>query len=550
METIVANYLPAKITRQVLNGREYLVAPLSMIVPGVLAGSDGPIYYPEEENVKSAKSWNGMPLVVYHPTLNGKNVSVKAPGILTKSCIGFIKNSRTDKRGRLVGEGWFDVKRMQAVDPRVMSALVANKPIELSTGLFLDKQPAPLNANYKGRLYQHVARNYTPDHLAILPDQVGACSLNDGCGVLVNQSRQQRQKQTDIANGGQYVPRNTVDRSTGKARGGKVGAFSGKGIVGIRPHMMSSMAEKASRKAMKSGSAGDHHLAYRLHHAAHLTATSDKEASRHFDMAKQHKASMTTNSKGPEMKKSTAWNRLGVKLGFITNRQSPEDELTELFEALDAQEPVNNDGTKECSCGGKQPVANAGATCDPKMKKPAKGKANAAKNTDPEEVAEGEQPTANQEEEQVADKPVELTKDMVLNVLKGLTDDEFMSLAPESVKATVTNAQNVVNQQKAKLIEKLTANVKNDDVKKRLVSNYEKHTPEELLDMVQTLAPVANEQNHVVHSVAHYLGAAGAVEQNQRQAPTMNADQRKSILDAMVPPRMVYKDEKKAAATN
>lgn len=31
-----------------------------------------------------------------------------------------------------------------------------------------------------------VARNHRPDHLAILPDQVGACSLADGAGLIRN----------------------------------------------------------------------------------------------------------------------------------------------------------------------------------------------------------------------------------------------------------------------------------------------------------------------------------------------------------------------------
>src|SRR5690606_13771547 len=31
--------------------------------------------------------------------------------------------------------------------------------------------------------YHSVARDYKPDHIAILPDRIGACSIADGCGV-------------------------------------------------------------------------------------------------------------------------------------------------------------------------------------------------------------------------------------------------------------------------------------------------------------------------------------------------------------------------------
>jgi hypothetical protein len=41
-----------------------------------------------------------------------------------------------------------------------------------------------------------VARNYRPDHLAVLPDQRGACSLTDGCGVMVNTKHMEIEKKS------------------------------------------------------------------------------------------------------------------------------------------------------------------------------------------------------------------------------------------------------------------------------------------------------------------------------------------------------------------
>lgn len=66
----------------------------------------------------------------------------------------------------------------------MLDALEAGRPMELSTGLFTQNEPAPAGATFNGRPYDYVARNYRPDHLAVLPDQIGACSLADGCGVL------------------------------------------------------------------------------------------------------------------------------------------------------------------------------------------------------------------------------------------------------------------------------------------------------------------------------------------------------------------------------
>lgn len=185
-ENLTAN-IAGRIQHKTVNGKSYLVAPLSLIVPGVLAGSKGPLYYPPEEVQNGYQAWEKVPLVVYHPVRNGQNVSAQHPGVLDESGIGFVKNAHISKQGKLRGYGYFDVEKTKQVDHRIYDRLVAGDPIELSTGLFTTNEPAPRGSNHNGKPYSFIARDYRPDHLAILPDQVGACSLNDGCGVLVNQ---------------------------------------------------------------------------------------------------------------------------------------------------------------------------------------------------------------------------------------------------------------------------------------------------------------------------------------------------------------------------
>ncbi len=185
MESILAN-LVGRSRRTVLRGREQIIVPMTMIVPGVLNGSKGPLYYPPDEIAKTADAWNGMPLVVYHPQSNGQHVSARTPAILEKQQVGRVFNATITEDGKLKADGWFDVENTRHIDDRVLTSLLQSKPIELSTGLFTDNEPAENDANYDGQPYSFVARNYRPDHLAILPDQKGACSLSDGCGVLVN----------------------------------------------------------------------------------------------------------------------------------------------------------------------------------------------------------------------------------------------------------------------------------------------------------------------------------------------------------------------------
>lgn len=188
-ESLVAN-LVGRIRHERRKGRDYLVVPLSLIVPGVLNGSQGPLFYPLDEIQHEPQKWHNIPLTVWHPTdpLTNSPLSASDPGVLDRQGVGFVRQPFA--RNRLQAEGWIDVAKMRKIDNklspqvRVLPRLERGIPVELSTGLFTDNIPKP--GNWNGRPYTHEARNYRPDHVAILPDQVGACSIQDGCGVLVN----------------------------------------------------------------------------------------------------------------------------------------------------------------------------------------------------------------------------------------------------------------------------------------------------------------------------------------------------------------------------
>lgn len=186
MDYLVAN-LAGRVRREKHQGRDYLVAPLSMIVPGVLNGSDGPLYYSPEETSRNVGAWNGIPITVGHPTENGRAVSARIPRVADKFAIGTVYEAVYNEK--LSAEGWFDVERTRSVCPEILNALEAGTPIELSTGLRVDKEPVANGATFNGTAYVAKATNYKPDHLAVLIDQKGACSLQDGCGVLVNGER-------------------------------------------------------------------------------------------------------------------------------------------------------------------------------------------------------------------------------------------------------------------------------------------------------------------------------------------------------------------------
>jgi len=197
MITLVAN-LTGRVRRDTLLGREHLVAPLSLIVEGILAGSEGALYYPADEIAANVVAWNGLPLVVRHPYLDGKAISARNADALNSQGVGTVLNA-TAKDGRLTAEGWFDVDRLRKIDRSILNALQQGQKIELSTGLFTDNLPADDGAVWNGTPYKTVARNYRPDHVAILPEGQGACSLADGCGVNVNKKKPTKETAMDEA---------------------------------------------------------------------------------------------------------------------------------------------------------------------------------------------------------------------------------------------------------------------------------------------------------------------------------------------------------------
>ena len=180
LETLVFNLTNAPIRRETLQGRQYIVAPMAMLTEGVHAGSGGALLYRGSECKKAAPAWNMKPIVVYHPEINGQGVSACDPDILERQQVGMILNTRWN--GKLRAEAWIAEERARAVDERVLTALEQNQLMEVSTGLFTDNVGEP--GEWEGEAYVAEATNHQPDHLALLPDKIGACSVADGAGLL------------------------------------------------------------------------------------------------------------------------------------------------------------------------------------------------------------------------------------------------------------------------------------------------------------------------------------------------------------------------------
>lgn len=531
MELVVTNSLEGT-RRKTLHGRKFLVANVTMIVPGVLNGSKGPLLYDAADVEASADSWNHMPIVVYHPKVNGQHVSARRPDVLEKYAVGHVFNT-SFSQGKLVGEGWFDEERTKAVDPRVHAALVRRQPMEISTGLFTKNEPVANGATFNGTSYTHVAKDYRPDHLAVLPDQAGACGLKHGCGLMVNEGKVcancggEGGKPGPCAaggkSGGAYETHGKPSDGymTVSHNGVHVGSVSQKGKTKWA-------ATTASGKSLVSAAA-NHSLAISAlteHHASTPTGNTENEMTR-----EEMTAELTTNC--------DCWKGDEDSLDAMPAHKVAS--LHKSYKSAEANAAVVNTLTEGLTVngvsvsleeGGVLHVDASGLTANaafPGAAKPftKKGKDDgedakddnstgkkAAKEAEDEDEDDVGTKSAKKAKKDVEDdepdeddkKPAMKTKD------KKMTANEWMASAPPEIQGAVRASMQIVEREKKALVKQLTANVSGD---KTTWSNRLMLKPiEELREMQQLLpAPVVVNQ-----FVADFSGAGGWNE------PTNNED--------------------------
>ena len=179
-ELLSAN-MSALVRQDELDGKEHLVVPVVLIVEGVTNG----VLYTRDELKKFPEAWNGRPVPIYHPIEGGKFVTANSPKERERRTVGNLYNCFYSN-GKLKGEAWLDKAKLESISPETYNLLVNDQRVEVSTGLFYEKEV--IEGEYRGKKYEGIVHNIRPDHLAVLPDQRGACSWDDGAGMpRVNQ---------------------------------------------------------------------------------------------------------------------------------------------------------------------------------------------------------------------------------------------------------------------------------------------------------------------------------------------------------------------------
>jgi hypothetical protein len=163
--------------RELHDGRPHIVVPVIMAIEGVLNEA----LVPQLELEKSVPVWNGRPVVLLHPEEMGVPISASAYPDVFERRVGTVFGAFMDGK-RLKAELWLDEKKMDHLGASdLMASMKAGEIVEVSTSYFSDDIVE--QSEFNGIPYVERHTNLRPDHLALLPDEVGACSIADGCGA-------------------------------------------------------------------------------------------------------------------------------------------------------------------------------------------------------------------------------------------------------------------------------------------------------------------------------------------------------------------------------
>lgn len=176
--SVEANLSAFSVRYETYEGRDHIVVPIVLLRQTVANSAM------IEAGELVPESWNGVPVTVGHPAdHDGEFQSANSPEVLSSWHVGRIFNAKMEG-DKLKGEAWIDVERAEKVSPGLVAQLESGEPMDVSTGYFSKHERA--TGKYNGKSYRVRHRDLKPDHLALLPNDEGACSWKDGCGVRTN----------------------------------------------------------------------------------------------------------------------------------------------------------------------------------------------------------------------------------------------------------------------------------------------------------------------------------------------------------------------------
>lgn len=190
----------SNISTTTINGQEHYVIRGAVPIVDDIVMNGG--LYPAEEINNSYQTMERKLMPLGHPMVNGKYVSANDPQAVNDYYAGAWAQNVSKASDKVVMDVYVN-KAVAETKPdgkrliqRLDDMITGNNadPIHVSTGLLLNKEQKA--GESKGKKHSWVAHNMQFDHIAILLDEPGAGTPEEGVGMFVNADGQEGEVET------------------------------------------------------------------------------------------------------------------------------------------------------------------------------------------------------------------------------------------------------------------------------------------------------------------------------------------------------------------
>ncbi|HHT0127179.1 TPA: DUF2213 domain-containing protein [Raoultella planticola] len=180
----------SNITTETIDGKPHIVVRgITPVVDDIVMNRK---LYPAAEIEKAYNTLERNPMPLGHPKVDGKHVSARDVRAVNEYHVGAWLQNVSHEGGKVTGDMYVNRQYAESSEKgkRLINRLdemlagTNSDPIHISTGLLYSGIAA--NGESKGKKYNEIATNMMFDHVAVLLDEPGAGTPEEGVGIFVN----------------------------------------------------------------------------------------------------------------------------------------------------------------------------------------------------------------------------------------------------------------------------------------------------------------------------------------------------------------------------
>lgn len=180
----------SNITTETIDGKPHIVVRgITPVVDDIVMNRK---LYPAAEIEKAYNTLERNPMPLGHPKVDGKHVSARDVRAVNEYHVGAWLQNVSHEGGKVTGDMYVNRQYAESSEKgkRLINRLdemisgTNSEPIHISTGLLYSGIAA--NGESKGKKYNEIATNMMFDHVAVLLDEPGAGTPEEGVGIFVN----------------------------------------------------------------------------------------------------------------------------------------------------------------------------------------------------------------------------------------------------------------------------------------------------------------------------------------------------------------------------